>query len=465
MTNIIGRILQLAGLAHQKSLGKLLSDTFWVFFGVSGLILSALGMNMMLTRLLTKDSMGEYLFLTSLMNFLVIPAGRGMHQIMVREIARRLGRGEYGQAAGLFAPAIQLTLVSSLVVGTLAVVAGMAAGYSFLVMLSLALLTAFTAWLNIAGESLRGLGDYRSASVLNNILPRFIAMLLIIPCLARSMNLSEAHALGFLAAGSFFALALAFFRIFLWRAGVLLEHVSLRSSLRELNASAWPLLNIGLVWMILANMDLWVLRGLGEASEVAVYGTAARLAVSLALLQSILRSVFNPRIASLYAQGRLEELQTLLRLASFLAGLFAMCGAAAFILFGGPILGIFFGPGYEAGSAVLSVLSLGYIFDSAMGLAVGCLVMSGNQRPMAIASVAVLLLTLALTAPLVLFMGPLGIALAMSLSMLLRNVLAVYLTHRYMGIWTSAYWRPADLLRLRDLFRLMQLKPSGEPES
>ena len=213
-------------------------------------------------------------------------------------------------------------------------------------------------------------------------------------------------------------------------------------SAKEVLDDAVPFLAIALTSFVLLSADVWILGFFGE--EVAVYGAASKLVAFVAMPLLIVNLVLPPIVAEMYARGQTGRLERTLRTFSTLAGVPSLLFLTAFMLLGGPILGLVYGerlfppgsPALHQGAIVLVLLSaakLTAVWAGSCGLV---LQFTGHQTSMLWVSV--------LTSPLFFVVailatqryGPVGVACAAAATMALQNVIMVLLAKRKTGMWT-----------------------------
>ncbi len=181
-------------------------------------------------------------------------------------------------------------------------------------------------------------------------------------------------------------------------------------------------------------------------AEVAVYGAASRLVTLIAMPLLITNLVLPPIIAEMYAQGRTVELERTLRSFSTVSGVPSMLFLIVFMLLGGPILGLVYGPYYQSAALVLVLLSAGKLAAVWAGSCGAVLQFTGHQGSM-------LRINL-LTSPLFIIgallvvrdYGPIGVASMTAAITVLQNAALVIVAKRKTGMWTHVSF---SLSRLR----------------
>jgi O-antigen/teichoic acid export membrane protein len=160
----------------------------------------------------------------------------------------------------------------------------------------------------------------------------------------------------------------------------------------------------------------------------------------------ILQGVTPPLIAEMYAKGKKREMERTLRMVSTVAGLPAALALIGFLLFGGQLLHVFYGPGYEAAAGVLAILSAGRLVAVWTGSAGVTLMMTGHQK--SLMYITVFSGIASVTADLLLapHYGKVGVAIGTASTQAMQNILQVLLAKRLVGVWTMAHLSPRPLI-------------------
>jgi O-antigen/teichoic acid export membrane protein len=138
----------------------------------------------------------------------------------------------------------------------------------------------------------------------------------------------------------------------------------------------------------------------------------------------------------MYAQGKKQELERMLRTVATLAGIPAFLILVGFIFLGGPILNLMFGSYYRDGAAILALLSIGQLVNVWAGSCGITLMMTGNQVTMMVVASICGAITVGIGIMVVGQYGATGVATAAAASLVLQNIL-MWLGARFTtGIWT-----------------------------
>ncbi len=144
-----------------------------------------------------------------------------------------------------------------------------------------------------------------------------------------------------------------------------------------------------------------------------------------------------PRVSALHTEGNREHLQRLLTNTARAATLVAAPAILTFLLFPGPILGIF-GPRFRAATPVLMILTGAQMTDVLCGPVGMLLIMTGHERISARIVGIAMVLNVVLNTALIPTFGPVGAAIATAASIIFRNVGMVVAAHHKLRLDSTA---------------------------
>jgi len=208
--------------------------------------------------------------------------------------------------------------------------------------------------------------------------------------------------------------------------------------LREWFAVGWPLLAAGAFTITLMQVDIVVVGALRGSQAAGIYAAASKTATLVTFVLLAVNAAAAPQFASLWALGRIDDLQRLLtRMASviFWPSLAISVGLA---LLSEPILGLF-GPGFHKARWVLLVLLTSQLVNAAAG-SVGCLLnVTGHHREASLALGWSALACVVLAIAGAWAFGVIGAALASMLGCALWNGSLSWLVARKLGVQASIF--------------------------
>jgi O-antigen/teichoic acid export membrane protein len=150
----------------------------------------------------------------------------------------------------------------------------------------------------------------------------------------------------------------------------------------------------------------------------------------------IVNAVLPPFIASLYREGRLAELEQVIRVAAAAGCVPMACVLMVFAFAAAPILELIYGPFYRDGAAALILVSTGQFINGLAGASAVVLMMTGHQFAMMCISVFCGLLLVIGGLAMVETQGMTGVAAATGLSVALHGVLSLLWVKHKTGMWT-----------------------------
>jgi O-antigen/teichoic acid export membrane protein len=436
---------------QQALKSRLIRGSIWAFGGQAITVIAALAANVFLARLLAPNEMGLYFLAFSLASSAAIVAQLGLNRTVVRLVAESIGADNPGRALAAVRKIFRLAILGACVVAGL-LFTGIGEWLALNIFNSAMLakaLVPIALWVivisvrSLQAETFRGFHDIRSATVFGDALSRTVLVVMLAAhwITRGSATLDEALWLSIGAAtisGIFAAVRLRQ-RINQLKVGAATDSTAgtVRLPVLQILSISWPLLVTGLTIFLLTQIDLWVIGAYRPHEELAIYGVAARLVLFVAMPIFILNSVVAPTIAELYAQGRKEELEGILRASATLASVPSFVVLLAFILAGDRILTLIYGSYYQQATGILTWLCFGQLSNVWAGSCGIVLMMTGHQATMMRITALSGLMVLAGDLYFVRLYGITGVAVVTVVGMTLQNLLLLILTRKNTGIWTQ----------------------------
>lgn len=436
----------MALIADRSARAKFALGLVWAGAVRSGVAIAGFLATALLTRLLPTDQVGRF-FIVSATALLAGPlASLSLREPTVQAIAAAVAVGDRAKAAATARSALRLGTVSALVLGaaslgvwTLAGSLGwaVAAGQRSIGFV-LALWITVIAIENQLVATLQGIEDIQHAVMLDGALGKILSVFTL--------------ALLWLAGGRISLSAILFVFVTSELASTLLAAWRVRYMLRDLGPpssaisagelwrSTWPFLLHQITANVAAQADIMVLGIFRPAGQVALYGTATRLAALPAVPVTTLNVPIAPSVARLHALNRTAELQKLLQTSA--AGFTAIAVVAAFLWAteGKFLLGTLFGPAYGGGATVLLILGVGQCLNLFFGQCMLALAMTGGQRVLTQIAVVSSFLKLGLIFCAAAPFGALGVAVAATAGNTVAMVAGWWTARRRLGIFTHAHF-------------------------
>ncbi|WP_309112524.1 oligosaccharide flippase family protein [Saccharothrix sp.] len=176
--------------------------------------------------------------------------------------------------------------------------------------------------------------------------------------------------------------------------------------------------------------DRLVLGGFFDLRTVAEFDIGSRLVNTLRMLPSFVLTAFFPAAATMAGAEETHRLDRLyVAMTRYLAA-FAAIGAAALVVAADPLVRLWLGRPAPIAAATIMVLAPGYAVTMAAGAAAMLTRAEGCPGRETRSTVLAAVLNVALTIPLMLLMGPMGVPLATTLALSLVTAYFVLHFHR-----------------------------------
>jgi O-antigen/teichoic acid export membrane protein len=399
-------------------------------------------------RLLSDADFGAYILASSVVTVTAIVAHFGLPRTIVRLVADAVARQEVGVARGAIRVVGWLNLFGGLACGgALAFGGGQYLAIHLFHAPRLANVMVFVGvWAAAEGirftisETFRGFHDIRAASLLGDPMRSVLmaAGFVILKLFVDSTSVRTAVLISLTASLVTCFLAAAF----LWAKTQSLYVRARRVRPAMVLAIALPLTLTDLTGMIVAQGDVFIVGAYRPLADVGVYGAASRLVIMMSLPLFVMNGVVSPMIAELWAQGRTQALETMLRGATTLATIPSFLGFLAVAVFGRQILTIAYGPHIARGAHIFAILAFGVAFGVAAGSCNFALIMTGNHRIVALVSALTLIVAIGGEIVGAHLGGMTGIAVASSGSTVFQNAFLTVMAKKRIGIWTHATLSP-----------------------
>ncbi len=206
----------------------------------------------------------------------------------------------------------------------------------------------------------------------------------------------------------------------------------------EWRASAFPLLVVSLLTVLLSEIDKVGLGIVSTLGDVGVYSVAARLGVFTAFGVDAISSIALPLLSEFAAARPKAELQNLVR--KITLGMFSSSAllAAMLVAFGGEVIS-FFGSAYADAYQPLVILCIGQAISAAFGPAGFLLVAAGRNRELIGALIISLVVAIVAILLAGFYFGAIGAAAVSAGALVLRGALYARSCRISLGIRTGVF--------------------------
>jgi len=201
---------------------------------------------------------------------------------------------------------------------------------------------------------------------------------------------------------------------------------------------ALPLLIVTSTSTIAANADTVMLGWLSNAREVGFYSVASRLGLLTNFFLAISISTLSPKIASLYAEKKIKELEKMIQ--QITKGLFFLgIGTIAVYFFAGKFILNLWGDEFIASYWVLIIITAGQFFNISTGSTGIFLMMTGYEKVIGQITVLSAVINLGLNYILIPKFGAVGAAIATASTVTTENIIKIIVVKRQTGILTVPF--------------------------
>ena len=199
-----------------------------------------------------------------------------------------------------------------------------------------------------------------------------------------------------------------------------------------------PVLVSNVMTYLLTNVDVWIVGGFLSERDLALYATPAKLVTLIGVSFMIANQVLPPLIGELAAKNDKRLMERTLRGTAFVVGVPSMIVVLVFVLAGGPVLRLVFGPAYESGATVLAILCIGQAANILTGSSLFALLMTGHGLAAMWISGSMGFLAAAACIFAVRHWGAVGVAAAVSAVIVVQQLVTLFVARRLVGVWTHA---------------------------
>ena len=415
--------------------------------GTFGLKIAATGLSfitgILLARLLGASGFGIYTYAFAWTQLLILAGTLGLDKLVVREVAIYQTKSDWSLVSGLLQWANQIVLMVSvaLALGAISIAWGLNMGahseqfWAFCVAM---LLIPIAVQRNLRLSAMRGLHQ-----IVIGLMPELILAPLLLLALTGCAYLFLGDSLN-----AFWVVLMRVVAALISLAiGVKLLDRALPNAAKEATpkyqpktwlSSALPFLFMGSLYIIKSRTDILMLGAIQGAEAAGIYFAVSRGAQLINFILGSVNTVLGPNIATLYAEGKIKQLQRVVTKSARVVLLIALPITAIMIGFGYWYL-LLFGKEFTQGQYALTILCVGRLIHAAAG-SVGLLLnMTGNERFTFISNVAGTGLNVVLNALLIPRWGVEGAALATTSTTILMNIMNTLWVRQKLGIHCTAF--------------------------
>ena len=347
----------------------------------------AFGVHVLLARLTGADQYGIFLYALTWVGLLLFGATLGMDNLLLRFVSAYNAKRQWGLLSGVLRFTTRCVLSACLVMGSgVSVVVWVLHTNGYIgTDLALTFVIGFFCFLPVSGlvglrqSALRGLKHVVKAALPNTVIrPILLAAAAAVIHVVIGDSMKAPHVM---AANTVCALvALVTAAAWLSRAmpdGV--EEAGVEITGREWLGVSLPLLLISGMHLVLGRIDIVMIGAMLESKDVAVYGSATRIARLLTFGLAGVNAIAAPMFSELHSQGKHDELQRIVTLAARGIFICTVAAGAFLVCLGRPMLALF-GSVFTAGHVPLLILLAGHAVGSLVGPVGFLMIMTGRQN-------------------------------------------------------------------------------------
>jgi O-antigen/teichoic acid export membrane protein len=200
--------------------------------------------------------------------------------------------------------------------------------------------------------------------------------------------------------------------------------------------SSVTIMGTQLAFYMSSQVDLWVASGNLTETEVGIYSAALRLMgiVSMPLLAA--QVVVSSRIAGFRAQGRMDELEALVRRTATFTTVASFFILLPCMVVPGRVLTLVFGQQYASGGFVLAVLGLAQLVNVVTGMCGVTLTMCSKENQLLRVAIVSIILSIVFDLLGARIYGTKGLAVASAVTTSAQFIVLWWVAHEVLGIWT-----------------------------
>jgi len=441
-TNFVVRLLERTPLRKHATLLTRLSTT--MIMRVVRIIVS-FTFNVIIARMLGADGVGVYFLSYTITQMSTIISTLGLKQTLTRFTAIHSSNGDWAQVKGAATRGLTMAGVLSVVMTALVFLSSETIANIF----SIPTLMEPLRWMSLSilpwtmvflvSQMLQGINQIE-----NSLFVQTISIPLInIPIL---ILLSTGY--GVVGAAVSYTISTLITLVLgyrLWRRLTPdLSDVVGDFNTRELLESSIPLFWYEVTVLIVGMLDVLVIGYFETEASVGIYNTVKRVSNLASAVLGSINVVVGPQFASMYAKGKLPEMELLARNSVRIVSLISIPVIIAFFVIPDVILSVF-GSDFVAGANALRVLGFGQFINAMTGSVGILMIMSGNEKLMRNIAIVTSVLYMVTLMILTYFYGYIGSAWATSISSILRNIITMIFVYRLLDIMTLPF--PEFLIR------------------
>ncbi|GAD53515.1 membrane protein [Halarchaeum acidiphilum MH1-52-1] len=214
---------------------------------------------------------------------------------------------------------------------------------------------------------------------------------------------------------------------------------------RELLVFSLPLVVTSSMWLVIRDLDTFLIAAFSTSNRVAIYNVAYTLATLLTMPKSAVDFIGLPSLSELHAEERSEEFRRLFRTIRRWVTSVVTPMILVMILLPSQVIHSTFGPKYVGGALALQIVATGIATYAVSGLGVSVLTSIGRTRSVMWMTALAAATNLGLNLVLIPHFGTTGAAIATLASYTILDICVLTIVYLETGV-VMIDWEQAALL-------------------
>ena len=397
--------------------------------------------SLILARFLGVTEFGIYTYTVSWAYLLGVFSTVGLDNLLVREVAIYKTNLAWGLLRGILCWSNWLCVSFSVAISVVAIAIAFATGMKNDLPLFTAFCLAmaalpFAALRNLRRGAMRGLGKVSLGLIPEMLIAPVAILITILFAFAVARPISARWCVGIYTVVTAATLIVSI-KLLNKSLPAAVSIIAPQYSSRQWLASALPFMLIEGIYIINARVDILMLGSLQSVADAGIYVPVNRGAQLINFVLMAISSALAPKIASLYARDRLQQLQAIVVKNAKLVLLPTLFITTVLVGISSWYLGLY-GSDFIAGRNALIILCLGQFLFTITGLGGLLLNMTGYEKYTAFTGTGSAILNTCFNYLFISRWGVEGAAIATSISLIIMNISNIILVRRKLKIKCTA---------------------------
>ncbi len=402
----------------------------------TGLVLCAAAM---ISRVVTIEMFGTYSTILSMIFVLSVLSILGVTVVVLRETSSLIAQGRdprnlWFQADMLVVP----TSLVSLVIGCGIVIFSGFEGVGLPVFFLAAIQMICVVYMGLRSHALQGFGVSNWSNFVMYSIPAMISIVVWGTCWISGKTVDLKFILLVDAIG--FTLALCLMH---WKRNNVMRSSSHRPRWdpeysKLIRREGLLIAGVSAIGVFNSNVDILMLVSMAGPEAVAYYAAALKLGAFLLVVRTRLQSVVGYQITPLYENRDFRGIEQVCRPVAAICLAVASIFLASSLLWGSEILEFLYGPAFSNSSLTLVIIMAAFTFSAFFGMPGRVLIMTGHQKISFKISLIAAGLNVVLNPVAILYLGEVGAALTLAISVMMYGTIATIVLRRKFGLDITA---------------------------